>query len=93
MFCLESFQMIADGVSKFLSFSFQVTIAGFTSFIKKKSRLVEDVLFYPKKELMTFPKIEIKWDSVGNVHVYIKSDVVILLWQYCHVRSCQTSGN
>ena len=33
MFYLESFQMIADGVSKFLSFSFQVTIAGFTSFI------------------------------------------------------------
>ena len=42
---------------------------------------------------MTFPKIEIKWDSVSDVHVYIKSDVVILFWQYCHVRTCQTSGN
>ena len=29
-FCLESFQMKADGVSKFLSFYLPLTVAGFT---------------------------------------------------------------
>ena len=28
---------------------------------------------------MAFPKIEIKWDWVSDVHVYIKSDGVILI--------------
>ena len=40
----------------------------------KKSRFVEDVLFYPWNEVMAFPKIKIKWDWVSDVHVYIKSD-------------------
>ena len=35
MFRLESFQMIANGVSKFLSFSLQLAMAGFTLFILK----------------------------------------------------------
>ena len=42
-----------------ISFSLQLTIAGFTLFIKKKSRFVEVVLFYPKNEVIGFPKIEI----------------------------------
>ena len=33
MFCLESFQMIANGVSKFLLFTLRLTIARLTSFI------------------------------------------------------------
>ena len=53
MFCLESFQMIANGVSKFLSFSLRRVY--FIHF--KKSRFVEDVLFHPKK-VMAFTKIE-----------------------------------
>ena len=61
MFCLESFQMIANGVSEFLSTSLQLTIARFTLFIKKKSCFVEDMLFYPKNEVIAFPKTEIKW--------------------------------
>ena len=46
VFCLESFQMIANGVRKFLSFSPELAIAWFTLFILK-SRFVEDLLFYP----------------------------------------------
>ena len=48
---------------------------------------VQNVLFYPKNEVKSYLKIEIKWD----VLVYIKSDEVIWFWQYCHVRTCQTS--
>ena len=48
-----------------------------TIFILKKVRLVEEVLFYLMTEVMAFPQIEIKWDWVSDVHVYIKSDVVI----------------
>ena len=50
MFCLESFQMIADGVSKFLSFSFQVIIAGrlivkkITFFFSLSSRIMALVI-------------------------------------------------
>ena len=51
--------MIANGVSEFLSFSLQLTIVGFFLFILK-NRFVEDVLFYPKNEVMAFPKIDIK---------------------------------
>ena len=40
---------------------------------------------------MAFHKIEIKRDWVSDVHVYIKSDAVIWFWQYCHVRTRQTS--
>ena len=54
----QSFQMIANGVSKFFtSFSLQLAIARFTLFILKKSRFVE-VLFYPKNELLAFPKVD-----------------------------------
>ena len=60
MFCLESFQMIANGVSKFLLFTLRLTIARLTSFIKKKSCFVEDVLFYPKNEVIAFTKLKIK---------------------------------
>ena len=42
-----------------ISFSLQLTIAGLTLFIYKKSRFVEVVLFYPKNEVIGFPKIEI----------------------------------
>ena len=42
---------------------------------------------------MAFPKIEIKWDWVSDVHVYINPDAVIWFWKYCHVRTRQTSEN
>ena len=42
---------------------------------------------------MAFPKTEIKWDRVSDVHVYIKSDMVIWFWQYPHVRTRQESEN
>ena len=42
--------MIANGVSKFLSFSLQLAVA---------SRSVKNFLFYPKNEVIAFPKIEI----------------------------------
>ena len=51
------------------------------------------MLFYPKNEVMAFPKIKIKWDWVSDVHVYIKSNAVIWFWRYCHVRTRQTSEN
>ena len=54
----------------------------------KKSRFVDDVLFYPKNEIMAFPNIEIKWDWVSDVHVYIKSNAVIRFWQHCRLRTC-----
>ena len=43
--------------------------------------------------MVAFPKIEIKWDWIYDVHIYIKSDAVIWFWQYCHVRTRQTSEN
>ena len=51
--------MIANGVSKFLSFSLQLAVAWFTLFILKKSRSVKNFLFHPKNEVLAFPKIEI----------------------------------
>ena len=57
MSCLESFKMIANGVSKFLSFSLQLAIAWFKLFALKKSRFVEDLLFYPKNEVIAFPSL------------------------------------
>ena len=39
MSCLESFKMMANGVSKFLSFSPQLAIAWFKVFILKKMSL------------------------------------------------------
>ena len=41
-------------------FSLQLIIAGFIHL--KNLRFAEDVLFYPKNEVMAFPKIKIKWD-------------------------------
>ena len=44
--------MIVNGVSKLYFFlSLQLTIIGFTLFVKKTSRFVEDGLFYPKNEI------------------------------------------
>ena len=43
--------------------------------------------------MVAFPKIKIKWDWVSDVHVYINPDAVIWFWQYCHVRTRQTSEN
>ena len=89
MFWKKEKKEIANGVSKFLSFSLRRLY-----FIHlKKSRFVEDVLFHPKKEVMAFIKIEIRWDRDSDVHVYIKSDAVIWFWRYCHVRTRQTSEN
>ena len=53
--------MIANAERKFTSFSLPLTIAGFTLLIWKKARFVEEVLFYPKNEVVAFPEIEIKW--------------------------------
>ena len=75
MFCLESFQIIAKGEPKFLPlslFSRKIYLIHL-----KQSHFVEEVLFYPKNEVMAFPKIEIKWDLVSDVHVYITFDTVI----------------
>ena len=91
MFCLESFKTIANGGSKFLSFSFQLQGLHYSS--KKKLRFVECLLFYPKNEVIAFPKIELQWDWVSDVHIYIKSDAVIWFWKHCHVRTRQTSEN
>ena len=94
MFCLESFQMIANGERKFppLSLFSQLSQDLLCSF-KKKTRFVEEVLFQPKNEVVAFPKIETKWDWVSDVHVYIKSEAVIWFWHYCHVRTRQTFEN
>ena len=75
------------------SFSLQSTIPGFTLFNYNKSHFVEEVLLQPKNEIVAVPKIEIKWDWVSDVHVYIDSDAVIWFWQYFHVRARQTSEN
>ena len=58
-----------------------------------RQSFVEEVLFQPKNEVVAIPKIELKWDWVSDVYVYIKSDAVILFWQCCHVRTRQTSEN
>ena len=93
LFCLESFQMMANGERKFLLFFPSVNYRRIFSIHLKNSRFVEDVLFYPENEVMAFPKIEIKWDWVSDLHVYVKSDAVIWFWRCCHVRTRQTSEN
>ena len=60
LFCLESFQMMANGARKFQFFFSSVDYRRSYSIHLKKSRLAEDVLVYPKNEVMAFPKIEIK---------------------------------
>ena len=77
MFCLESFQMIANGVSKFFIILSSVNYRKAYVIHLKKSCFVEDVLFYPKNEVIAFTKLKIKWDRVSDVYVYIKSDAVI----------------
>ena len=52
----------------------------------KKSRFVEGLSFFPKNEVIAFPKIELLWDWVGDVYVYIKSDAAIWFWKYRHVK-------
>ena len=78
MFCLESFQMIANDERKFLPLSLFSQLSQDLLYSYKKSRFVGEVLF--RNEVVAFPKIEIKWDWVSDVHVYTKSDAVILFW-------------
>ena len=92
-FCLESFQMKANGEHKFLLFFSAVNYRRIYSIHLKNSCFAEDVLFYLRNEVMAFPKIEIDWDWVSDVHFYVKSDAVIWFWQYRHVRTRQTSEN
>ena len=49
LFCLESFQTA-------------INYRRIYSICLKNLRFAEDVLFYPKNEVMAFPKIKIKWD-------------------------------
>ena len=68
LFCLESFQIMTSGERKILLFFSSVNYHRIYSIRLKNSRFAEDVLFYPKNEVIAFPKIEIKWDQVwcGN---------------------------
>lgn len=61
IFWLLSFQIAVNGASKFLSFTLQLTTAGFTLFIKKKIALSSKMaVFTLRAEVMALPKIEIK---------------------------------
>ena len=57
-FCLESFQMKANGEHKFLLFFSSVNYRRIYSIHLKNSCFAEDVLFYLRNEVMAFPKIE-----------------------------------
>ena len=74
LFCLESFQMMSNGKRRFLLFFSLVNYRRIYSVYLKNLCFAEDVLFYPENEVMAFPKIEIKWDWVSDVHVYIQSN-------------------
>ena len=52
--------MMANGERKFLLFLFSVNYRRIYSVHLKNSRFAEDVLFYPKNEVMAFPKIKNK---------------------------------
>ena len=52
--------MIANGARKFLIILSSVDYRRVYFIHLKKSRFVEDVLFYPKNGEVAFPKIEIK---------------------------------
>ena len=87
---------MANDERNFLLFSFSSYSVNYSRIYTthlKESRFVEDVLFYLENEAVAFPKIETKWDWVSDVQVYIKCDAVIWFWQYCHVRTRQTSEN
>ena len=71
----------------FFFFSYSVNYRRIYTMHLKGWRFVEDVLFYLKNLVAAFPKIEIKWDWVSDVQA------VIWFWQYCHVRTRQTSEN
>ena len=74
--------MIANGVSKFLSFSLQVYIIRL-----KKSRSVKNFLFYPKNEVIVFPKIEIMNEIESAMFM-------ILMWEPVkHLRTKLPSAN
>ena len=75
--------MIANGERKFLPLSLLCLLSQDLLYSLKKSRFVEQLLFYLKNEVMAFPKIEIKWDWVRDVHVHIKFEAVIRFCQYC----------
>ena len=63
LFCLESFQMMSNGERNSLLFFFSsVNYRRICSIHLENLRFAEDVLFYPKDEIMAFPKIKIKWD-------------------------------
>ena len=57
MFCLESFQMIAIGMKKFIILS-SVSYRRFYIIHLKKSSFLKDLLFYPKNEVIAFPIVE-----------------------------------
>ena len=59
LFCLESFQMKANGEREFLLFFFSVNYRRIYSIHLKNLCFAEDVLFYLKNEVVAFPKIEI----------------------------------
>ena len=71
LFCPESFQMMSKGARKFYFFFSSVNYRRIYSIHLRNLRFAEDVLFYPKNEVMAFPKIKIKWDWVSDVYVYI----------------------
>ena len=55
LFCLESFQMMSNGECKFLLFFSSVNYRRIYSVHLKNLGFAEDVLFYPKNEVMAFP--------------------------------------
>ena len=93
-FALEVFKWWRTVRASFNFFFSSVNYRRSYSIHLKKSRLAEDVLVYPKNEVMAFPKVEIKWVWVSDIHVYIKADAAIWLWRYCHVdRKCVVQTN
>ena len=62
LFCLESFQMMSNGERKFLIFFSTVNYRRIYFIYLKNLRFAEEVSFYPKNEVMAFPKIKMKWD-------------------------------
>ena len=60
LICLASFQRIANGERKFLPLYLFCQLSQYLLSTFKKSRFVEELLFYLKNEIVAFPKIEIK---------------------------------
>ena len=76
-FFLKVFKSWRTASASFYFFFYSVNYRRIYSIHLKNLRFAEDVLFYPKNEVMAFPKIKIKWDWVSDVHVYIKSNAII----------------